>query len=58
MRSTMEETPVFMRVRRTAPCFTFNLPERFVNGNSSVFSDIYRVFVDFLIFRAFSADFE
>ena len=25
------KSPVFMRVRRTAPCFTFNLPISFVN---------------------------
>jgi hypothetical protein len=41
------ETPVFMRVRRTAPKSTFNLPKSFVNGNLPVFSGNLLVFVDF-----------
>jgi hypothetical protein len=34
------QSPVFMRVRRTAPMFTFNLPERFVNDKSPISTDI------------------
>jgi hypothetical protein len=41
------QTPVFMRVRRTAPSSTFNFPERFVNGKPPVFLHICRQFVDF-----------
>jgi hypothetical protein len=33
-----------MRVRRTAPNFTFNPGERFVNGKSPVSTGILRVF--------------
>jgi hypothetical protein len=29
-----------MRVRRTAPMFTFNLPARFVNVKSAISTDI------------------
>src|SRR6202034_1171657 len=34
------QSPVFMRVRRTAPMFTFNLLERFVNDKSPISTDI------------------
>jgi hypothetical protein len=34
------QTPVFMRVRRTAPMFTFNLPEPVVNAQLAISTDI------------------
>jgi hypothetical protein len=41
------QTPVFMRVRRTAPSSTFNFPASFVNVKLPVFRHISRQFVDF-----------
>jgi len=42
-----DKTPVFMRVRRTAPSSTFNFPASFVNDKPPEFFEILRVFVDF-----------
>jgi hypothetical protein len=38
------KSPMFMRVRRTVPQFTFILSERFVNHKSSVSTGFFRVF--------------
>jgi hypothetical protein len=38
------KSPMFMRVRRTVPQFTFILSERFVNRNPSVSTGFFRFF--------------
>src|SRR5271155_1922081 len=38
------KSPVFMRVRRTVPQFTFSLSARFVNSLSSVSTGFFRFF--------------
>jgi hypothetical protein len=38
----MGESPVFMRVERTAPQFTFNPGRAFVNDNLTVFFGFFR----------------
>lgn len=50
------QSPVFMRVRRTAPMFTFNLPERFVNVKSPISTDICGVSLKLFPYRPISAN--
>ena len=45
------QSPVFTRVQSTAPMFTFNLPELFVNVKSAISTDIYRFLADMFPFR-------
>ena len=49
--STQRLSPVFTRVRRTAPMFTFNLPETFVNDKSAISTDICGVLPEMFLFR-------
>jgi hypothetical protein len=44
------KSPMFMRVRRTVPQFTFILSERFVNHKSSVSTGFFRVFPVLFVF--------
>jgi hypothetical protein len=47
------KSPMFMRVRRTVPQFTFILSERFVNHNPSVSTGFFRFFPVLFVFGHF-----
>jgi len=53
LRPLARQSPVFMRVRRTAPMSTFHLLERFVNGKYAISTDIYRFSSDLFCFEPF-----
>ena len=49
--SMKRHSPVFTRVRRTSPMFTFNLPEPFVNDKSAISTDICRFLSEMFPFK-------